>query len=146
MSLKLREKLLNLILPFLHLGYFFLLVKHILFDFSLNHYWPLWLILAVIGLLVWLTSYLYLSPSWYFYPQTNQLVTKGTYRFIRHPVYLGSIVVFLSISLLVNSQPALWYVLFLILPVNFARSKWEEKILTDIFGQKYKTYLKKTWF
>jgi len=144
----LREALLNLLIPLLYLVYVILVIKsgNWLLLLHPSFLEIILMLFLIFGLGLWLISYFYLYPSTYLYPRANQLVTTGPYRFIRHPVYLGVLIVFFSLSLLTKSWLALGYTLLIILPLNFGRTKWEEKILTEIFGEKYRRYQRQTLF
>ena len=77
--------------------------------------------------------------------QHSQKVYKtGLYRFVRHPSYLGLLLIFLAIGLhsrnwigltvmMVPTAGALWY-----------RIHIEEAILTQAFGDEYRTYIRAT--
>lgn len=71
------------------------------------------------------------------------LVTTGPYRWIRHPMYTFSLLMFLSLSLLTAS----WFIAiggmgaFILLAL---RSRIEEERLIDKFGEAYRAYMKRT--
>ncbi|OGD62023.1 hypothetical protein A2160_00460 [Candidatus Beckwithbacteria bacterium RBG_13_42_9] len=143
-----REFFLNLLIPFIYLGYAILLVVfkegNLPFSSPILNY--LVFIAFIVGASLWLFSYFYRHPSVNFYPTAKELVTTGPYRLLRHPIYSGVALTFLSLSLLVQSWPAFWYALVVILPVNFGRARWEEKIFTEAFAEKYRRYQKETLF
>lgn len=142
------ETLLNLLIPLVYLFYIIIVLKTGTW-ISARHF-TLKEILASLGLvgglLLWGISYLYISPTAYLYPQADKLVTNGPYRWLRHPIYVGATLAFLGLSYLSHSQPALWYVGLVIIPINIGRALWEEKILLEIFGKQYRQYRKKTLF
>lgn len=74
----------------------------------------------------------------------HQLIKKGPYRFLRHPVYLSRIINVIGIPLITNS----YYTLFGFLPINFFlvffRIHKEEKLLTEKFGEEYIKYKEET--
>ena len=144
----LREAILSLLIPFIYLGFLIIVVK--------TGHWPnfqsltgkeiLANILFASGLLLWGTSYWYIQPTTYLYPRANKLVTSGPYRYLRHPIYVGAMLVFFSLAYLSHSAWAFWYTAIIILPLNVGRAIWEEKILLEIFGKQYLQYQKKTFF
>jgi protein-S-isoprenylcysteine O-methyltransferase Ste14 len=74
----------------------------------------------------------------------HTLIDKGLYRYIRHPSYLGQIIMLVGIGL---SMANLWSLLFAPLPiivVFLIRIHNEEKVLSDHFGVKYEHYRQKT--
>lgn len=143
-----REIVLGLIIPFLYFGYVLLIIKTKSQNFQNTLYLHeiVLLIILLLACALWFLSYFYLHPSIYLFPQADKLVYSGPYKIFRHPVYLSSLMVFFSLSLLVHSWPAFWYTAIIITPVNFIRAYWEEKVLMDIFGNKYKKYQEKTFF
>jgi hypothetical protein len=75
------------------------------------------------------------------YKQDHELVTSGPYRFIRHPIYTGLIVMFIGTFLYYGSLFVL--ILFIILTVMFLlRVGKEEAIMKRLFGKKYTDYMK----
>ncbi len=73
----------------------------------------------------------------------HQLITHGIYRFIRHPIYLGVIMVFIGVSVFTSSLYGLLIMLALI-PIFLNRIKMEERMLTEEFGDAYRTYKETT--
>ena len=104
------------------------------------------LLLVFVGLLLWFTGYLFIGGSFSTTPQARKIVNKGPYRFLRHPIYIGIALTFIGLSLITKSKAGLCYALFLVLPLNFLRSKNEEKVLKEVFGDRYETYKQKTLF
>ena len=74
----------------------------------------------------------------------QQLVTTGIYRYIRHPIYLAVWLQTLAQCLLLQNWIAGWTGIATFLPVYVIRVPREEKMLLDLFGNRYKTYMKKT--
>ncbi len=104
------------------------------------------LVLFVIGLTITLVAHGTLRR---FYSSTlvirvdHQLISHGIYRFIRHPIYLGTILAFIGISVYASSLYGLLIMLALI-GVFLNRIRMEERMLTDEFGDAYRTYKKVT--
>ena len=77
-------------------------------------------------------------------PTPQNLVTTGLYKYIRHPIYIGVILVYLCYCLLLR---ALFCILllnpFLVLSL-YLKARQEEKDLKNKFGEVYKNYIKKT--
>ena len=74
----------------------------------------------------------------------NQLCTTGPYRLVRHPMYAGVLfLLFPGIALMLNSWILLlWPVL--VYPVWSVLVPKEEKIMTEIFGEEYRSYAART--
>lgn len=104
------------------------------------------IVLFLFGLAIWLINYRHISPLACLYPKGGKLITSGPYRFVRHPMYLGIMIAAWAASLLVKSTPGFWYATLIIFPINFVRAKWEEKILLEVFGEKYRNYQRRTLF
>jgi len=72
--------------------------------------------------------------------RTESLVVTGPYRYVRHPLYFGVVVLVLGWGLLLDFSFLLLSAVFLLLWFNFAVAPFEEKELTAIFGEQYKRY------
>jgi len=76
--------------------------------------------------------------------QDHQLITSGPYRYIRHPRYLGVMVVALGLALLFRSWIALAALPFLLALLIF-RLTDEEKLLREEFGGQWEAYVQRSW-
>jgi len=100
------------------------------------------LALIVIGLTIELVAQITLRR---FYSSTlviredHQLITHGVYRFTRHPIYLGAIMGCIGVPVYVSSLYGLLTMSALI-PIVLNRIRIEERMLTDEFGDAYRTY------
>ncbi len=56
--------------------------------------------IAIPGILIACISMIYLRGSFSILPSVRQLVTKGPYRFIRHPIYFGEVLYVLGMMML----------------------------------------------
>jgi protein-S-isoprenylcysteine O-methyltransferase Ste14 len=75
----------------------------------------------------------------------HQLVQSGPYRFVRHPGYLGYVLMTLGIGIGYSSLISLAAVLVLLLPGLIYRIGVEEKLLVAEFGDDYRIYAQKTY-
>jgi len=75
--------------------------------------------------------------------ENHQLIRHGVYRFTRHPIYLGVILVCVGVSVYASSLYGLLTMSALI-PIFLNRIRIEEKMLIDEFGDAYRTYKKAT--
>jgi len=104
------------------------------------------LALIVIGFTIAVVAQITL---WRFYSSTlvikenHQLITHGVYRFTRHPIYLGVIMVFIGIAVGASSMYGL-LIMSALTPVFLNRIRMEERMLTDEFGDAYRTYKEDT--
>jgi protein-S-isoprenylcysteine O-methyltransferase Ste14 len=103
-----------------------------------------------IGLLVpsfvlLIIAYFQLGSSFTVTPQAKDLITKGLYSKIRHPIYVFGTLLFLGLALVVRSTTI--YVFCAILLVrNIWRAGQENRVLEEKFGDAYRTYRKHVWF
>ncbi|MFQ5857013.1 MAG: methyltransferase family protein [Anaerolineae bacterium] len=73
----------------------------------------------------------------------HQLITHGVYRFTRHPIYLGVIMVCIGVPVYASSLYGLLTMLALI-PLFLNRIRIEERILIEEFGDAYRKYRETT--
>jgi protein-S-isoprenylcysteine O-methyltransferase Ste14 len=81
------------------------------------------------------------SVSWEM-PHDQLLVTWGPYRYVRHPSYLGYLLMFSGIFLVWLNIVALIPILGI--PSYVALAKPEEELLISRFGQNYQEYMRST--
>lgn len=89
------------------------------------------LILAFLGLALWILSYINLGKSFGVLPQKQKRVKKGVYKYLNHPMYVGIWLTFLGISLANASYQALVFLNVVITPLLFIRAMLEEKQLIN---------------
>lgn len=74
----------------------------------------------------------------------HRLLTTGCYRWVRHPIYAGSLLAVAGFFLVFRSQ-----LVALFLPLYIIGTLWriadEERLLTVTFGQAYERYRAQTW-
>jgi protein-S-isoprenylcysteine O-methyltransferase Ste14 len=76
--------------------------------------------------------------------EDHQLVTSGPYRIIRHPRYLGVLLVALGLSLLFRAWIGLGLGL-LVLAVLLGRIRDEEALMRQEFGEAWEGYCQRSW-
>lgn len=104
-------------------------------------------VLALAGTLLVLRSRSELGPAWSFVPHADHdtgLVTTGTYRLVRHPIYLGLAMLAMGQAVAFASWLALVIVFFGIVPTFIWRAHAEEKLLSRRFGERYEVYRQHT--
>ena len=74
----------------------------------------------------------------------HQLITHGIYKFVRHPVYTGTLLRTFAIPIYVTSLLGFLFALRGI-PLFLYRIGVEEKMLIEEFGDEYLEYTKDTW-
>ncbi len=120
-------------------------------DFA-NYYMPDW-----VG---WFGAVIILDATWLLYlshrdlgrhwtvtvglREGHQLITTGIYRYMRHPMYAAHLVWAIGQILLLHNWIAGYSFIITMLPFYFYRSKREEEMLIDEFGEEYVIYKRKT--
>jgi len=74
----------------------------------------------------------------------HKLYTKGMYKYIRHPSYLGLLIICFGLSIAMNSIISLIVITIPVFLSIIYRINVEEKVLINEFGDAYKNYMKKT--
>jgi protein-S-isoprenylcysteine O-methyltransferase Ste14 len=73
----------------------------------------------------------------------HTLVRNGIYKWVRHPAYLGAIILFLGIPVMFSSVLG-FLVMFLLVPYLLHRIKLEERMLIGHFGAEYEEYIEQS--
>jgi protein-S-isoprenylcysteine O-methyltransferase Ste14 len=78
----------------------------------------------------------------------HRLVQEGPYQYVRHPGYVGFLLMGLGIAVGYSSLIGLGAVPLLLFPGLYYRMRVEEKLLEQQFGEEYRHYASKTgrWF
>ena len=74
----------------------------------------------------------------------HQLITHGIYRYIRHPLYLGYILLLFGYTFAFGSLFFSGLIIVFMLPLTKSRMDLEEKLLLANLGEKYGDYIKRT--
>jgi protein-S-isoprenylcysteine O-methyltransferase Ste14 len=74
----------------------------------------------------------------------HQLVTKGLYKFVRHPSYTGSLLSFVGLGVSFNNWLSLCVIAIPIIISFIYRINIEEKLMLQQFGAEYINYQKNT--
>ena len=118
--------------------------KH--FGFGIRPLVYVGLTIGLSGVALWMMAMLHLGKSLAVLPGGERLVTRGVYRYFRHPVYMGIDMTLFGLFLAVGSTYGMIYFGVVVVPLNIIRSRLEEKALLQKFGDSYKTYRQQTWF
>lgn len=122
---------LTLFVPLLYLLNLFLIwrfQKTTLFPFPIL---VLGATLALIGSILWTTSFWELRFVFQVLPVANKRIKKGIYQWIKHPMYVGILLTFTGLGLVFQSRQGLIFTFLLILPLLITRAILEEKKLLD---------------
>lgn len=88
-------------------------------------------ILALFGIAIWIISFINLGISFGVLPQKQKRVTRGLYRYINHPMYVGIWCVFIGLSLANSSLPGLLFLALIMTPLLVIRATLEDRQLSD---------------
>ena len=76
--------------------------------------------------------------------EKHELITRGIYGVIRHPMYASQWVLAIAQPLLLQNWLVGFANLIIFIPFYFLRVQAEEKMMQDSFGDEYRNYMKKT--
>jgi protein-S-isoprenylcysteine O-methyltransferase Ste14 len=128
----------------LALGVAWFAPKH--FGFGIRSLVYAGLTVGLSGVALWIVAMIHLGKSLAVLPGGERLVTRGVYRYLRHPVYLGIDMTLFGLFLAVGSTYGMIYFVVVVVPLNIIRSRFEEKALLKKFGDSYEAYRQQTWF
>ncbi len=107
-----------------------------------NQLYYLSTLLAVVGTIFALYSALNLGRSISMMPEARQMVVRGPYAVVRHPLYLGEGIVLVGLTLQFFSLSAV-LILMLQYACQVIRMNYEEQVLLRTFPQ-YRNYMAQT--
>jgi protein-S-isoprenylcysteine O-methyltransferase Ste14 len=102
--------------------------------------------LCILGLGVALYARITLRGNWsakVVLKKEHELVSDGPYRFVRHPIYTGLLLLYLGSALAVGRVAGLIGFLMLFCGL-YIKLRLEEKLMIKHFHEKYKEYMKRT--
>ena len=73
--------------------------------------------------------------------ETPHVITRGVFSLVRHPIYLGAILFYVGLVCLTLSLASA-ALLVIIIPFYRFISRFEEKLLTERFGDEYRDYMR----
>lgn len=121
------------------------------FLYRTDYTWQLALALGVVmtlGVLIEVWGYAVLARSLSIVPEARKLKVTGPYRFVRHPIYLGQFIAQAGFLLIAAKTHWFWIGLYVVfVAMQLYRSKLEDRVLEDAFGEPYRVWKEKTfWF
>lgn len=119
-------------------------MDYLVYPYSpLFHQKSVWNIIEIALMLFGACLFLWSFVMWV--KNRDKLIKNGLYKVIRHPQYLGIIVAVLGLSLMATAPIALisWGAMAY---AYILMGLFEERSLTNKFGDKYTSYKDKTWF
>ena len=116
-----------------------------------NYVLPAWsgwvgVIFMMFAILVFWRAHLDLSVNWspsLEIRDKHELITRGIYGYIRHPMYASQWLWVIAQPLLLQNWIAGWLDLFVFILFYTLRVRAEEKMMLDTFGEQYREYVQK---
>jgi protein-S-isoprenylcysteine O-methyltransferase Ste14 len=112
-----------------------------------NTFFTIGMSLIVIGLVIRIHSILTLKQYFTYSVakvENHEIIETGLYKFIRHPGYLGQLIIFIGISTAISNWLS---ILSMMIPITLGyiyRIKVEERFMIEQMGENYLNYQKRT--
>ena len=121
-------------------------ISDMLLDYSnfLNEYVPIGIKFPIGIIILIMSGYMAGTGLWIIFGKKSQskgVVRKGVFRFVRHPIYLSEILLYLGLLLLNISLAAAIVWIMAILFLHYI-SRYEERLLLARFGKEYEQYMR----
>jgi len=84
---------------------------------------------AILGIVMWVVSYIHLGSSFGVLPRVQKRVRRGLYGYIKHPMYKGIMLTYLGLSLANRSLAGAWYSMLILFPMLYIRARLEDRRL-----------------
>jgi protein-S-isoprenylcysteine O-methyltransferase Ste14 len=115
------------------------------------HHWNTFFIIgsvfALTGLIIRVTSIIKLRQQFTYTVtkiENHELIETGLFKIIRHPGYLGQLIIFLGISVCLSNWLSVLLMIIPVLSGYIYRINVEESFMAEHLGQKYLDYRKRT--
>lgn len=112
-----------------------------------NTFFAIGMALIVIGLMIRIHSILTLKQYFTYSVakvENHKIIETGSYKFIRHPGYLGQLIIFIGLSTSISNWLS---ILVMMIPITLGylyRIKVEERFMLEQLGEDYLNYQKRT--
>ncbi|HXW54489.1 MAG TPA: isoprenylcysteine carboxylmethyltransferase family protein [Candidatus Cybelea sp.] len=100
--------------------------------------------IAAIGFSLWGVARIQLGSSFSVTAQAKKLVTTGLYSKFRHPVYMFGGIGYLGLLIALGNWIAL-AVFLAFYSYQIPRTRREDRVLAEAFGEEYRRYKARTW-
>jgi protein-S-isoprenylcysteine O-methyltransferase Ste14 len=115
-----------------------------------NPSWPQWILGVAVGLTGFAVRIIAKRTLGRFFTvrlqleKDHEIVDQGIYAAVRHPLYLGFILEWMAPPLILGSPAGFLFVTLPIVAGVLLRIPREEALLTEGFGEKYRSYMGRT--
>lgn len=112
-----------------------------------NTFFELGMLLMVIGLTVRIHSILTLKQFFTYSVskvENQKIIGTGLYKFIRHPGYLGQLIIFFGISTSISNLLSIFVMMVLVTVGYVYRIRVEERFMVEELGEDYVNYQART--
>jgi len=112
-----------------------------------NTFFVIGSLLALTGLIIRVTSIMKLKQQFTYTVtkiENHELIETGLYKIIRHPGYLGQLIIFLGISVCLSNWLSILLMIIPVLSGYLHRINVEERFMIKQMGGKYLDYRKRT--
>jgi protein-S-isoprenylcysteine O-methyltransferase Ste14 len=122
-----------------------LIISQLLTVYNTDFFFILGIIIMIIGGLILSVSRYQLNKFTYgggslSEEKAQNLITKGMYRYVRHPIYFGGLIMTFGLELALRSIMVLSVHIIIFLVIFNDRMKKEETVLLEKFGEEYRKY------
>jgi protein-S-isoprenylcysteine O-methyltransferase Ste14 len=76
--------------------------------------------------------------------EDHELIVRGPYRIVRHPIYAGLLIMYLSTTMLLGRMGALIFGVPLVFASFWIKLRDEEKVMLTHFPEQYAAYQQRT--
>ena len=102
------------------------------------------LCIAIPSFALFILARIQLGRSFSVEAKATALVTTGPYSRIRNPIYFFGAMMMVGVIVWAD-KPLLFLVFVILIPLQIYRTRQEERVLTEKFGEAYLEYKRKTW-
>jgi protein-S-isoprenylcysteine O-methyltransferase Ste14 len=101
--------------------------------------------IAIPAFLLFVLARIQLGRAFSLEAKATTLVTTGLYSRIRNPIYVFGGLMVAGVIIWAN-RPWMLLCFAVLIPLQVVRSRKEEQVLAETFGEAYQEYKRKTWF
>ena len=102
------------------------------------------LCIAIPSFALFILARIQLGRSFSVEAKATALVTTGPYSRIHNPIYFFGAMMMVGVIVWAD-KPLLFLVFVILIPLQIYRTRQEERVLTEKFGEAYLEYKRKTW-